>query len=77
MSGVNTRLRDSIHQGIDIIGFKNQPIIAIADGKVLETIVEDCWGAPIVIDHGKALDGKNLILQFMDTLVNLKSMKMM
>ena len=61
MSGVNTRPRDNIHQGIDIIGFKNQPIIAIADGKVLETIVEDCWGATIVIDHGKALDGKNLI----------------
>ena len=61
MSGVNTRPRDNIHQGIDIIGQKNQSIIAIADGKVLETTIEDCWGATLVVDHGKALDGKNLI----------------
>ena len=61
MSGVNTRPRDHIHQGIDIIGPKNQPIIAIADGKVLETTVEDCWGATVIIDHGVSSDGKNLI----------------
>ena len=61
MSGVNTRPRDTIHQGIDIIGPENQPIIAIADGKVLETTIEDCWGATMVIDHGKSKDGKNLI----------------
>ena len=61
MSGVNTRPRDNIHQGIDIIGQKNQSIIAIADGKVLETTIEDCWGATLIVDHGKALDGKNLI----------------
>ena len=61
MNGVNTRPRDSIHQGIDIIGPKNQKIIAIADGKVLETTVEDCWGSTLIIDHGKSLDDKNLI----------------
>ena len=61
MNGVNTRPRDSIHQGIDIIGPKDQPIIAIADGKVLETTVEDCWGSTLVIDHGKSKDGKRLI----------------
>ncbi len=61
MSGVNTRPRDSIHQGIDIIGSKNQPVIAIADGKVLETTIEDCWGSTMIIDHGKSIDGKNLI----------------
>ena len=61
MSGVNTRPRDNIHQGIDIIGSKNQPIIAIADGKVLETTIEDCWGATMIVDHGKSVDGKNLI----------------
>ena len=33
MNGVNTRPRDHIHQGIDIIGSKNEPIIAIADGE--------------------------------------------
>ena len=62
MNGVNTRPRDHIHQGIDIIGSKNEPIIAIADGKVLETTVEDCWGATVIVDHGKSIDGKNLIV---------------
>ena len=62
MNGVNTRPRDHIHQGIDIIGSKNEPVIAIADGRILETTVEDCWGATIVVDHGKSLDGKNLIV---------------
>lgn len=61
MNGVNTRPRDNIHQGIDIIGPANQPIIAIADGKVLETTVEDCWGATMIIDHGKSTDGENLV----------------
>lgn len=62
MNGVNTRPRDNIHQGIDIIGEQNEPIIAIADGKVLETVIEDCWGATVIIDHGKANDGKNMIV---------------
>ncbi len=62
MNGVNTRPRDNIHQGIDIIGSKYEPIIAIADGKVLETSVEDCWGATVVVDHGKSIDGKNMIV---------------
>ena len=61
-SGVNTRPRDNIHQGIDIIGTKNQEIIAVADGRVLETIIEDCWGPTLIIDHGKSFDGKNLIV---------------
>tara|TARA_X000000950_G_scaffold284125_1_gene386561 strand:- start:322 stop:1098 length:777 start_codon:yes stop_codon:yes gene_type:complete len=61
MNGVNTRPRDNIHQGIDIIGPRNNPVIAIADGIVLETTVEDCWGATIIIDHGESIDGKNLI----------------
>ena len=61
INGVNTRPRDNIHQGIDIIGPKEQPIIAITDGKVLETTVEDCWGGTLIVDHGKSFDGKNLI----------------
>ena len=61
INGVNTRPRDSIHQGIDIIGRANEPIIAISDGIVLETTIEDCWGGTIIVDHGKAFDGKNLI----------------
>ena len=59
-SGVNTRPRDIVHQGIDIIGTAEQNVIAVADGKVLETIVDDCWGATLV-DHGKSLDNKKLI----------------
>ncbi len=61
INGVNTRPRDSIHQGIDIIGSSNEAVIAIADGKVLETTVEDCWGGTVIIDHGKSIDGKNMI----------------
>lgn len=60
-SGVNTRPRDRVHQGIDIIGSHNQPIIAIKDGIVLEKTIEDCWGATLVVDHGNALDGKKII----------------
>ena len=61
INGVNTRPRDSIHQGIDIIGSSNEAVIAIADGKVLETTVEDCWGGTVIIDRGKSIDGKNMI----------------
>ena len=61
INGVNTRPRDTIHQGIDIIGSSNESIIAIADGKVLETTVEDCWGGTLIVDHGKSIDGKNMI----------------
>ena len=61
MNGVNTRPRDSIHQGIDIIGRAGEPVIAITDGKVLETTIEDCWGGTIIVDHGNAFDGKKLI----------------
>ncbi len=61
INGVNTRPRDQVHQGIDIIGYKGQPILAIADGKVLEATVEDCWGGTLVVDHGKSFDGKNFI----------------
>ena len=62
MSGVNTRPRDHIHQGIDIIGSKNEPIIAVADGKVLQATVEDCWGSTLVVDHGESKDSKKLIV---------------
>ena len=61
MNGVNTRPRDNIHQGIDIIGRANEPIIAISDGIVLETTIEDCWGGTVIVDHGKTFDGKNMI----------------
>ena len=44
INGVNTRPRDSIHRGIDIIGFAEEPILSIADGKVLETTIEEVVG---------------------------------
>tara|TARA_Y100001934_G_scaffold277719_1_gene377196 strand:+ start:7382 stop:8029 length:648 start_codon:yes stop_codon:yes gene_type:complete len=59
--GVNFKLRQQDHQGIDIIGDNGQPIIAVAAGKVLEASIEKCWGPTIAIDHGKGIDGENLI----------------
>ena len=59
--GVKGRLRNAPHQGIDIAGPEGQPILAIADGTVLETDVGDCWGPTITIDHGTGPDGLPLI----------------
>jgi murein DD-endopeptidase MepM/ murein hydrolase activator NlpD len=51
----------NVHQGVDIIGAANEFIIAIANGKVLETSVTACEGPSVVIDHGVSLDNKKLI----------------
>ena len=61
--GINGRMRPAsqLHQGIDIKGPVGQPIIAVADGVVLDAVVEECWGPTIAIDHGTAYDGKKLI----------------
>ena len=61
MFGVNGRTRMQIHQGVDILGKSNQPIIAIADGIVLETEEKLCEGPSLVIDHGKSITGEKLI----------------
>ena len=61
MVGVNGGRRPALHQGIDIIGPNRQPVLAVADGKVLEATVEKCWGPTIAIDHGKAFDGGKLV----------------
>ena len=61
MYGVNGRTRMQIHQGIDIIGSADEPIIAIADGVVLEVAIANCVGPTLVIDHGKSFDNKKLI----------------
>ena len=65
--GVNGRTRMQIHQGIDILGEANQPIIAIADGIVLETDQKFCEGPSVVIDHGKAISGERLIAVYTHT----------
>ena len=59
--GVNGRRRDQVHTGIDIGGPSGQPIIAAADGVVLEATVETCWGPTVAVDHGRARDGTRLI----------------
>ena len=59
--GANRKRRDAIHQGIDIKGSSGQPVIAIANGTVLETHVEKCWGPTVAIDHGTDKHGKPLI----------------
>ena len=61
MYGVNGRTRMQLHQGIDIIGHANEPIIAIADGIVLETEIDECMGPTLVINHNTSFDNKNLI----------------
>lgn len=60
---INGQMRsaDQVHQGIDIKGPIGQPIIAIADGMVLDAVIESCWGPTIAIDHGNGHDGKKLI----------------
>ena len=67
MYGVNGRTRMQIHQGIDIIGEADQPIIAIADGIVLETEEKLCEGPSLVIDHGKSITGERLIAIYTHT----------
>ena len=67
MFGVNGRTRMQVHQGIDIIGSANEPIIAIADGVVLETAIANCVGPSIVIDHGFSVDKKRLITIYSHT----------
>ena len=55
------RMDGKIHQGIDIWGLPGQPIIAIADGRVIETYIYSCAGPTVTIDHGRDKDGKPLI----------------
>ncbi len=59
--GVNRKRRESKHQGIDLTGPSGQAVIAAADGVVLETATEKCWGPTVVVDHGEGPDGQPLI----------------
>ena len=61
MKGVNGRRRSARHQGIDIPGPNNQPVIAVAGGKVLDVEIDSCWGPTVMVDHGRGVDGKRLI----------------
>ena len=53
--------RNLIHQGIDVAGPSGQSVIAVADGKVVETHTDECWGPTIAIDHGNIRTGRRLI----------------
>ena len=59
--GINGEHRGAPHQSIDITGNNGQPILAAADGKVLEATDEHCWGTTIAVDHGKNNDGNEII----------------
>lgn len=59
--GVDGKRRASINQGIDISGSAGQPIIAIADGLVVEVHAEKCRGPTVAIDHGRIKSGRKLI----------------
>ncbi len=64
MMGANKKLRSQRHQGIDIAGPNGQPILAVADGKIVDAEVDKCWGPTISIDHGKGIDGKRMIVLY-------------
>lgn len=64
MKGVNGKRRSTAHQGIDLSGPNGFPVLAAADGAVLETETDSCWGPTIVIDHGVGKDGKPLIAAY-------------
>ncbi len=64
MKGVNGLRRSSRHQGIDIPGPNRQPIIAVANGKVLDVETGSCWGPTLMVDHGKGTDGKRMIVLY-------------
>ena len=69
--GVNGRYRVYVHQGVDIIGYANEPILAMADGIVLETAFADCVGPNVVIDHGLSSDNKRLIAIYSLSLIHI------
>lgn len=62
MRGVGGGRRSQRHQGIDFGGPAGQPVIAAADGIVLDALTERCWGPTIMVDHGYAADGRTRLV---------------
>ena len=58
---VDGQRRQRLHQGIDILAKHAEKVIAVADGIALKVGAEKCWGPTIIIDHGKAIDGENIV----------------
>jgi murein DD-endopeptidase MepM/ murein hydrolase activator NlpD len=46
---------------MDIYAKTGTLILAVADGTVLEAVVEKCWGPKILIDHRKDDSGNRLL----------------
>jgi murein DD-endopeptidase MepM/ murein hydrolase activator NlpD len=59
--GARSGTRSQRHQGMDIYAKTGTPILAAADGTVLEAVVEKCWGPTILIDHRKDDSGNRLL----------------
>ena len=59
--GVSGHPRRSVHRGIDIKGHYGQEVLAAADGRVLEAVVDRCWGPTVAVDHGVGRDGKRIV----------------
>ena len=59
--GVDGGKRRQVHQGIDTKGHYGQEVLAAADGRVLEAVVDECWGPTIAVDHGKGRDGRRIV----------------
>ena len=61
MAGVDGGRRRTAHKGIDLGGHVGQEILAAADGRVLEAVVDECWGPTIAVDHGRDRNGDPVI----------------
>ena len=59
--GMDGGARRNEHQGIDIGGRSGQPILAVADGTVLEATAEGCWGPTVAVDHGNDANGNKVV----------------
>lgn len=62
---------DKGHRGIDVIGKRRTPVIAPADGVVLNSFWEPMYGQRILISHGVDADGRELLTRY----YHLKSRK--
>ena len=58
---VDGQSRNVLHQGIDILVEDIKFVLAVADGKILKSGEEKCWGLTIAADHGLGIDGQKIV----------------